>query len=136
MASQPINFRCRECGNHQLFEVMKDVVVTSECSLDGEYGVQYDEQTNEDGEVLHYMCGANHIVKDAEGDVITDGDALVQQFSDHPIMSHDEVVALIADRLKQVDAETLVEEFNRAYPADALKSLGDSMYVRGNQDED
>lgn len=129
MANKPITFRCRECGNTQLFEVMKDVIVTSECSLDGKYGVQYDEQTNEDGEILYYMCGLNHIVKDAADETITDGESLIEFVNSHPIMSHDEVVALIADRLREIDGDSLVEEFNRSYPNNELKSLGNSMYV-------
>ena len=51
-------------------------------------------------------------------------------------MSHDDVVEVIAERLREIDGESLVEEFNRSYPADQLKYLGDSMYVRGNLNED
>lgn len=59
MSETVLTFRCRECGDTNLIETMKDVVVTSECSLT-EIGLVYGEQTNEDGEVVGYQCGNGH----------------------------------------------------------------------------
>jgi len=52
-----INFICPECGRAKLEEVMVDVTVASEVlDVDEDGNVEYGEQTNEDGEVLHYIC--------------------------------------------------------------------------------
>jgi len=52
-----INFTCPECGRAKLEEVMVDVTVASEVlDVDEDGNVEYGEQTNEDGEVLHYIC--------------------------------------------------------------------------------
>jgi predicted nucleic-acid-binding Zn-ribbon protein len=52
-----INFTCPECGSAKLEQVMVDVTVASEVlDVDEDGNVEYGEQTNEDGEVLHYIC--------------------------------------------------------------------------------
>jgi DNA-directed RNA polymerase subunit RPC12/RpoP len=52
-----VNFTCPECGHQKLEEVMVDVTVASEVlDVDEDGNVEYGEQTNEDGEVRHYIC--------------------------------------------------------------------------------
>ena len=52
-----INFTCPECGRSKLEEVMVGVTVASEVlDVDEDGNVEYGKQTNEDGEVLHYIC--------------------------------------------------------------------------------
>lgn len=50
-------FTCHKCGSHKLEEVMFDVTVVSEIAvLDDDDGLEYGEQTNEDGTVDRYQC--------------------------------------------------------------------------------
>lgn len=52
-----INFTCCKCGGRKLEEVMVDVTVASQViDVDEDGNVEYGEQTNEDGEVLYYIC--------------------------------------------------------------------------------
>ncbi len=52
-----VNFTCPECGGRKLEEVMVGVTVASEVlDVDEDGNVEYGEQSNEDGEVLHYIC--------------------------------------------------------------------------------
>lgn len=52
-------FTCQKCGSHKLEEVMFDVTVVSEIAVlddDDDDGLEYGEQTNEDGTVDRYQC--------------------------------------------------------------------------------
>ena len=54
---EKFEFTCPHCGQHDLQEVMINVVVTSEIKSIGEGGdIDYGTQTNEEGEVQSYEC--------------------------------------------------------------------------------
>lgn len=136
MSNDPkTEFRCRTCGDTKLIETMEGVVVSSECRLTVD-GIEYGEQTNEDGEVCGYQCGNGHNVMGKDGGPITEEADLLDLFSNNPVLTHDDVVEVIADQLRQLDAESLVLEYERAFPAPKLKSLGDSLYVLERGDND
>lgn len=62
-------------------EVMIDVTVTSEVNGFSEHGLDYGEQTNEDGEVLGYACTAcGKYVEDDFGAVIVNSEELFDFF--------------------------------------------------------
>ncbi len=73
-------FRCRTCGDTKLIEVMTDVTVSSECTLSAD-GVEYGEQTNEDGEVAYYQCDNGHPVVNDRLEAVTTEDELVALFA-------------------------------------------------------
>ena len=132
-----IGCRCRICGDTKLIETMADVTVSSECRLTDD-GVEYDEQTNEDGHVIGYQCSNGHNVMTGHPlpHPVTTEEELIQLFGDEPILSHNDVVALIADRLRQVSGDELIEEYERAFPSPVLTYLGDSMYVLKERGQD
>lgn len=49
-------FTCHKCDSHRLEEVMFDVTVISEIAVLDDDGLEYGEQTNEDGVVDRYQC--------------------------------------------------------------------------------
>jgi hypothetical protein len=78
-----INFICPECGRAKLEEVMVDVTVASEVlDVDEDGNVEYGEQTNEDGEVLHYICA--HCGLGIPG--VHDGEALREYLHTHKML--------------------------------------------------
>jgi len=84
-----IEFTCPKCNEHRIEEIMVDVGVISEISrllrYENGVGIEYGEQTNDDGHVDRYQCGGcgYTIVSDApEFDELTmdglDENALVK----------------------------------------------------------
>ena len=74
-----LNFKCPECGDSRLEEVMSGVVVSSSISTisseDGMIHLNYGPCSHEEGEVDNFQCmGCGWVLKWQDGTWITDGD--------------------------------------------------------------
>lgn len=72
-----MNFCCPDCHDTRLEEIMTDVLVASEITIeDGE--VCYGEQTNEDGIIDRFQCATcGHVLKE-NGVAITTHEDLIR----------------------------------------------------------
>lgn len=66
-----MKFKCQMCGDHQLFEIMDNVCVESECYFNQYGDICYGDQSNSNGVIIGYQCSKGHFIQ-KEGFNITD----------------------------------------------------------------
>lgn len=108
-----MDFKCKECGGTRLTETMKDVVVHSECYFTAEGDFVYDDQSNEDGEVVGFQCDKGHWVVDDSGERVTDSDELYRFLNRNEILDVDEVIAKISLHLKNSGGPLVADIHNQ-----------------------
>jgi len=79
-----LEFNCPHCGMNEVEEVMGAVTVASKITAINEDGeLDYGEQTNTDGFVMHYQCAScGHMLIHEQEGTVRDGEALVQFIED------------------------------------------------------
>lgn len=80
MTTKNPKFKCPECGDTRLEEILTNVTVTTRVYfVDG--AVAYGEQTNEgDCENMGFHCGNGHVLRDGEGSPVCEEYDLLQWF--------------------------------------------------------
>jgi len=71
-----LNFCCPNCSDTTLEEIMVNVCVASTIrNVDDDGNVEYDEQTNTDGEIVCYQCdNCGYVLENETGNVTTPED--------------------------------------------------------------
>jgi len=130
-----MGFKCPECGDGRLIEILHNVIISTECGLtdDSTPVLLRGDQTIEEEQVYRFQCGKGHPVKNNFGEFITDEDDLIEMFT--TMLTPDDVVNMvvdeIADKLSNMSPEELVKEYNRAFPDDNLKPRGEGFVREG-----
>jgi hypothetical protein len=74
----PYRFTCSSCGGHVIEEIMVKVVVASTLIIHHDGDVDYEDQTNEGGEVERFQCEGCGAVLVEDGVAITDREQMVE----------------------------------------------------------